>query len=68
MMPMRGLWRLPIVKTASFRQDLSCVDGLLALEDGAIIPHLIEKDISKISEHELITMKLIKTLSHGLDF
>ena len=68
MMPMRGLWRLPIVKTASFRQDLSCVDGLLALEDGAIIPHLIVKDISKISENEPIIMRLIKTLSLGLDF
>lgn len=68
MMPMRGLWRLPIVTTASFRQDLSCVDGLLALEDGAIIPHLINKDKSKISENAPITMRLIKTLSLGLDF
>ena len=39
MMPMRGLWLLPVLMPASLRAQLSSSEDLLAFEDGAIIPH-----------------------------
>ena len=42
--PMRALWRLPVLcpfsEPENNRDNLSAVDAVIALEDGAIIPHL----------------------------
>ena len=62
MMPARGLWRLPILSPASSRPDLSAPDGLIALEDGAIIPHVIESYSFKADAKAHLAMTRIKRL------
>ena len=61
MMPMRGLWQLPVVMPASLRAELSSSEDLLALEDGAIIPHVIRENILNAGDEFPVSMKLMKT-------
>ena len=60
-MPMRGLWQLPVVMPASLRAELSSSEDLLALEDGAIIPHVIRENILNAGDEFPVSMKLMKT-------
>ena len=61
MMPMRGLWQLPVLMPASLRAQISSSEDLLALEDGAIIPHVIRENILNTGDECPVSMKLVKT-------
>ena len=61
MMPMRGFWQLPVLMPASLRAELSSSEDLLALEDGAIIPHVIRVNILNAGDKCPVSMKLVKT-------
>jgi tRNA(Ile)-lysidine synthetase-like protein len=43
-MPQRALWRLPVFSPASTTPELSQGEGLITLEDGAIIPHVLKDE------------------------
>ncbi len=69
MAPMRSLWQLPVFKPASKKQakraDLLTLDGLIALEDGGIIPHVIECESSFLQMSNDFTIRDLRHVKSG---